>query len=291
MYMKIYIPNESKQSIGGGWTFLRNFKKALPSEDSIVGSVDECDILFIVGATMTPRSEVERAKQLGKKVVFRVDNIPKDSRNRGTAFSRMLDFARLSDYVIFQSKWAMNYVGWWFEHNGIYIGSTAKVIYNGVDPDFFYEKKDNPERNVWRYLVVQYNRDENKRIPEAFYNFHMIHRTYIESSEINPELWIVGQFSPELVQYNFDFFAGEQVKYLGVVDDPAQMGDIYRSCGVLLFPAYADASPNTVMEARACGCYVQLANAVGGTHEVLGIQNRTIYDMVNDYKSVFSNIS
>jgi hypothetical protein len=40
---------------------------------------------------MTPREEILAAKEAKKKIIFRIDNMPKDSRNRGTAFSRMKD--------------------------------------------------------------------------------------------------------------------------------------------------------------------------------------------------------
>jgi len=284
--ISIYIPNESKQSLGGGWTFLRNFKKAFSKYGDVkfVSQWQDCDILFIVGATLTPRDEVVRAKEAGKKIVFRVDNIPKDSRNRGTAFSRMIDYARLADVIVFQSEWAKDYAGWWFVDNSIDINTKGRIIYNGVDTDFFYE--DSSVKNNNRYIVVQYNRDENKRIPEAFYIFHQAYR---ENKDI--ELFVVGQFSPELVTYNFDFFAGERVHYVGVVEDPKQMGDMFRSSGYLIFPAFADAAPNTVLEARACGCEIVGVNATGGTIEMLELPKvRTIETMGEEYRMVFEDI-
>lgn len=283
--MKVYIPNTSKQSIGGGWTFLRNIKKALGDKISFVGNWQECDVVLITGATMTQRQEILDAKEAGKKIVFRVDNIPKDSRNRGTAFSRMLDFAKLSDHIIFQSEWAKDYAGWWFGDNGVDISIKSSIVYNGVDTEFFFND-GRTDRNPKRYLVVQYNRDENKRVPESFYLFHQAFR-----QDKAVELWVVGQFSPELVSYNFDFFAGENVSYHGIIDDPAQLGEIMRSCQYLLFPAFADASPNTVMEAMACGCEVVGVNDIGGTKELLNLKGRTIQDMGNEYLELFTQLT
>ena len=301
--MKIYIPNNSKQGIGGGWTFLRNFKKAFEKtyvykgqavgmttsqlekmqKDEIVDTWQECDLVLITGATMTHRQEMLDAQAGGKKIVFRVDNIPRDSRNRGTAFSRMLDFAKMADFIIFQSEWAKDYAGWWFEDNGVDITNKSAIIYNGVDTEAFYEKEESPVKD--RYIYVQFNRDENKRMTEAFYNFHQIHR-----ENKNAELYLVGQFSPELIQNGFDFFAGENITYLGIIDHREQLGDVFRSCEYLMFPAFADASPNTVMEAMACGCEVVGTNETGGTKELLKVEGRTIQDMANDYKLVFENI-
>lgn len=280
--MKIYIPNTSEQGMGGGWTFLNNFKKG--SDNEFVSRWQDADLVLITGATMTDRSEMQQAKQAGKPVVFRVDNIPKDSRNRGTAFSRMLDFAKLSDYIIFQSEWAKDYAGWWFGDNGVDITNKSCIIYNGVDTDIFYPPQNN-ERYDKRYLFVQYNRDENKRYPEAFYHFH---QQYRKDKEV--ELWLIGRYSPELVENNFDFFAGEKVSYLGVIEHREQLADMMRASKYLLFPAYADASPNTVMEAIACGCEVLCANEVGGTRELLDIRNRSIKDMANDYQKVFDKV-
>lgn len=277
--MKVYIPNNSQQGIGGGWTFLNNFKKAFDGE--VVSNLKDADLILITGATMTDRKEIEQAKREGKPVVFRVDNIPKDSRNRGTAFSRMIDFAKMADYIIFQSEWAKEYAGWWFVDEGVDISNKSVVVYNGVDTDFFYPDDKVEKGN--RYLFVQYNRDENKRYPEAFYRFHIEYRKSKDA-----ELWLVGRYSPELAENNFDFFAGENVKYLGVIEDRKALGGIFRECKYLLFPAFADASPNTVMEARACGCEVIGINDVGGTKELLSIEGRTIYDMAQDYKSVFN---
>jgi hypothetical protein len=113
-------------------------------------------------------------------------------------------------------------------------------------------------------LFVQYNRDENKRFPEALYHFHQAWR-----KNKNLELWIVGNFTPELVEYGFDLFAGEPYRYFPPSSDPHYMAQIMRSAGTLLFPAFMDASPNTVLEARACGMKIDLVNPVGGTIELV----------------------
>lgn len=279
--MKIYIPNTSKQSIGGGWTFLRNLKKGCDVE--FVNTWQECDLVLITGATMTDRKEILEAKHNGKKIVFRVDNIPRDSRNRGTAFSRMLDFAKLSDFIIFQSEWCRDYAGWWFKENGVDITNRSDIVYNGIDKESFFEGE--AERKKGRYIYIQFNRDENKRMTEAFYLFHQAFRLNKEA-----ELYLVGRFSPELMEYNFDFFAGEQVMYMGVIEDPKALGDVFRTCEYLLFPAFADASPNTVMEAMACGCKVIGVNKTGGTKELMNIQGRSIEDMGSDYKLIFEKL-
>lgn len=289
--MKIYCPNSSKQPIGGGFTFLDNFKKGAGANVAFVDNVNDCDVMLIIGATMTERSEVQLAKAQKKPVIFRVDNMPKDSRNRGTAFSRMRDFAFLADKIIFQSKWAKDYVGTWMKviakAPAMLDEKRNRVILNGVDTEIFnYE--DNPDERGETYLFVQFNRDENKRFPEAAYDFHKLHMRALNQDFVIPKLTLLGQFSPELVANNFDFFAGEKIEYVGVIQDRKTMADIYREHQFLYFPAFADAAPNTVSEAMACGCLPYKMNQIGGSHEVADAfkdKPISIQEMANNYLS------
>ena len=281
--MKVYIQNNSQQGIGGGWTALRNLRKGATKTDiRFVDTWQECDVFLISGATMTDKDVVRSAKSAGKKIVFRIDNIPRDSRNRGTAFSRMLLFADLADAIIYQSEWAKEYVGWWLHKHVDFTNKQEQIIYNGVDPEHFY---DSDKREGETYLYVQYNRDENKRPTEAFYDFHMRYR-----QNQNVKLVLVGQYSPELVQYNFDFFDRENVEYVGVIEDPKKMGDVMRRCEYIYYPSFVDASPNTLLEALSCGCHPLLLNKHGGSEEQLKVIGRTIYDMAKDYQLLVNKL-
>jgi glycosyltransferase involved in cell wall biosynthesis len=298
MGLNIYLPNISTQTLGGGWTFRNNFIKGLKGRAKVVDTWEQSDIVLITGATMTNRDEIIEAKKQGRKIVFRIDNMPKDSRNRGTAVSRMKDFAMISDYIIFQSNWAKDYVGWWLKKLGVPAMPKSNqsldgwenhsIIYNGIDPEFFYYK-DNPADRPMIYMFIQFNRDENKRMPEAFYYFHQQFRQFDDKIE----LWCIGNFSPENVQYNFDFFAGEKIKFIPSISDPKEMGDIMRKSKYLLFPAYADASPNTVAEAMACGCKVLLTNPCGGTDEVIQkhLFPYIIEEMCGEYLDIFNKLT
>ena len=286
--MKVYCPNSSKGSgLGGGWTFRRNLIKGGKDLFQIVNTWQECDVILITGPTMTDRSEMQEAQKAGKKIVYRIDNIPRDSRNRGTAFSRTLDFARMADYFIFQSEWSRNFAGWWFVNNGVDIVGKNSIIYNGIDKDYFYPNES--ERKKDRYLYVQYARDENKRMNEAFYTFH---NKYKDNKDI--ELWLVGQYNPELIGYNFDFFAGEKTTYLGIIEDPKQMGAIMRQCEYILYPAFCDASPNTLAEAMMSGCEAVGINPEGGSIEVerniKTNKQKTIQEVADDYKLIFKKV-
>ena len=277
--VKIYLPNTSKMGIGGGLTFIDNFKAGCEGRAFFVDDWHDADVYFISSATLTPRDEVVQARAAGKQVIFRVDNIPKDSRNRGTAISRMRDYGRMADLVIFQSEWARFYAG--------YLVGDGTVVYNGVNKHIFRPTGEKLPRTKSRvHLVVQFNRDDNKRTTEAFYYHHLDWR-----KDKDCELWIVGKFSPENMEYNFDFFDGEVVRYFGVVEDREYLSQIYRSADVFYFPAFADASPNSVTEALACGCQVELVHPVGGTIEITERAAQgiipSIYDMAAEYLSLF----
>ena len=257
--IKLFITNESKQTLGGGWTFIRNFIKALKHHPVyIVDNFTECDIFFIPSVTMADREMVRHASKLGKKIIVRIDNMPRNSRNRNTAYSRMKEMCDVADMVVYQSKWAKEYVSYFTKKNGT-------IIYNGVDTDIFYPDGDRIEKKAnTTYLFVHYNRDENKRYTEAFYEFHRLWREGKAK-----ELIIVGRFSPELVKYNFDFMDAEMVRFLGVIEKPEELAKVYRASDYLFYPSFADACPNTILEAQASGCIPILTNETGGTRELL----------------------
>jgi glycosyltransferase involved in cell wall biosynthesis len=282
--MKIYLPNISEQSIGGGWTFMRNFKNGMRkfySDVEFVDKIHEADVMLVSGVTLAKPDELKFAKEHGVKIVFRVDNIPKKSRNkRSRVYDNMHIFSSLADRIVFQSEWAKDYAGYFTGD------SPWQIIYNGVDKSIFYPAPEDEFENGLRYLFVQFNRDENKRFPEAAYYFHKRWR-----QDNRSKLTLVGQFSPELADAKFDFFAGEDVEYLGVISDPNTLAEVYRSHDILLFPAFADAAPNTVLEARACGLAVECVNPVGGTEELLDVNlDISLERMCREYYELFKSL-
>lgn len=283
--IKVYLPNISEQEIGGGWTFLRNLKEGLKNSCEFVDNVESCDVYFITSVTLANPQEVEQAEKLGKVIIFRVDNIPKKSRNkRSRVYDNMRLYAAKADMIVYQSEWAQNYAGWICGQD-----NPSMVIYNGVDTNLFHRAPE-PDENDFkplRYLYVQYNRDDNKRWAEAAYHFHMRHR---EDPRIT--LTIVGNFSPENFDADgtphFDFFDNEKIQYIPPIHDRNLMAEIYQSHDILLFPAFADAAPNTVLEARACGLTVELVNPVGGTKEMLDPNlDISLSRMCGEYEMLF----
>lgn len=247
----IYIAGYDPQRSGGGWGFARNFYKAF--KDEVTFSLDEADIYFIPGASMTSREEVDRAK--GKKIVLRVDNALLPSNNRGGGMTHLKDYADQADTVIYQSEWARDYLSG-------FLGKGGPVITNGVDLSV-YHPKGRKEGAVYGY--ARSSRHETKGWEAARYYFSRLHE-----KDPKRKLLIIGRFSPEMLEYNFNFYNGENYTYLGE-QPPEKMPELYRQIDIMIIPYFNDACSNTVIEALCCGC--QLFDNpflhTGGTMEIL----------------------
>lgn len=252
--MKIFIAGYDPQRIGGGWGFARNFYKAF--RDEVVFDLDQADTYFIPGASMTSREEVQQAKKLGKRIVLRVDNALLPANNRGGGMTHLKDFADWADDVIYQSQWAQEYLG-------KFLGKFGTVIINAVDRDVFNPngRKDSP--GVFGY--IRSSRHETKGWEPARYYYSRL----FASSQAK-HLLVVGKFSPDMLEYNFNFYAGEPYTYLG--EQPQEkMPEVYRQIETLIVPYFNDACSNTLIEALCCGCklYDNLFLQTGGTPEIL----------------------
>lgn len=277
--MLVNIWNDSKQGIGGGWTFIGNLTRGL----GVVGGVEltdskEADIIFIPSSSMVGKTdEILELKKQGKRIVLRVDNATRDSRNRGAGMSRMKRLAEMADWVIYQSYWALDYLQPYLN------AQHYSVIYNGIDTEVFKPEGARYDFGQYYpiYLYSRYNRDETKRWEKAWYDFSMIYR-----HNPNSKLVIVGQFSDELRQYNFDFFMGERFEYLGVIDNPHTMASVYRGCHILLAPYYNDCYSNTIHESLSVGLEV-VCDDTGGNNELK--RNKVIAKekMAEKYKELF----
>ncbi|MDZ4228345.1 MAG: glycosyltransferase [Candidatus Levybacteria bacterium] len=280
--IKIYAP-AIKQDIGGGWTFLRNFKKGLSRYVQFVDRLEDCDLFFISGVTMVEPDDVTRAREMGKPIVLRMDNIPRKSRNkRNRVYDNIKRYSELADIVVYQSKWAAWYCA--------PMSGPGEIIYNGIDQDIFNTKnlEDNGREN--RYLFAYHGKSELKQFWLAHYYFQTEAR-----KNPNAEFWFIYNFKkelPELVDANFDFWNGEKYKHLDFVDDPIQMAGIMKQCKYLIFPSTVDASPNTVLEARACGMEILYPAPadVSGTKELLELSDISLDRMAREYNALFELI-
>jgi len=280
--MKVYIPNISKTQIGGGFTFLRNFKKALDGKINFVSTWQECDIIFIFGITTIDKSEIHEAVKAGKKLVLRVDNIPRKSRNRRQSpAERLKEFGELADVVVYQSEWCKDWAGY-FAGDGI-------IINNGVDTSIFNKEGRNSDGNT--FLYIDYNPNPFKRFDEAIYKFE---RYWRKDNDIH--LIIAGNAPKEYLanpEYNWDLNVPAKVEYAGILETPEAVAEVMKKADYLLYPSFAEAYPNIVLEALSCGVIPKCISADGGVLEIIsnsvdGI--KTIEEMGQEYLNVFKEI-
>lgn len=254
---KIHIAKYEPGRLGGGWSFARQFSEALKNQHT---DYAEADVYFIPSPSMVERSEVEQAKRDGKYIALRVDNIIRNSRNRNTGMSRMRDMSEIADVVIYQSTFARDILKGWVKPR------SEAIILNGCNRNVFHDN-DRHESPYNRYLYSRYNRDETK-------NWEMARFIYEQAASTDPDsvLTIIGQFSQELRDYNFDFYRGEKWQYLGVVANPASLGEIYRNTDYLIYTYFNDACSNTLIEALCCGCEIvdpYSMQDTGGSGEIM----------------------
>lgn len=239
----IHIPSQNK--IGGGWSFANNLSR-------ISAPYDEAEVYLIPGATMVERSEVERAKADGKKIVLRVDNHLLPSRNRNTGMSRLKGYAEQADLLVYQSEWARDYLKDFTKKDGI-------VIMNGTDTELF-----KPSTKTKDYVYARSSRINEKGWEMARYWF---------SRNGSGTLNIVGKFSYENLEYNFDFYNGETFRYYGLVSREA-LATLLSSTAHFLYSYFMDACSNTLIEALVSGCEVIDVYGMLGTGGAPEIMNK-----------------
>ena len=237
--MKIHIANYEPNRQGGGWSFARNFAKCM---DDYIADYNDADIFFITSPSMVTKEQVDQAQADGKKIVLRIDNIVRNSRNRNTGMSRMKRFAQQADLVVYQSDYFKQVLMPFTEKDGV-------TILNSCDTSIF-NAKGRVEDTKAKFIYSRVNRDETKNWEMARFIFQEEYRM----REGNAHLDLVGQFSPELAEYNFDFYMNEDYKYWGVVTSPELMATLYRNADYLIYTFWNDACSNTLIEALCCGC-------------------------------------
>lgn len=278
--MNIFLPIDSQMKLGGGMTFRKNFTEInLGQGNKIVENELEADHTLIVSSTLVGK---EIVRNLKKPFFLRIDNLPKESRNRGTAITRLSEYALRAKGLIYQSKWAKEYVGWILNN---YYGAKRpdRVIYNGINTAIYNNRGARHKKNI--YIYSRFNRDETKAWDEARYIFHQAFR-----KDPSVELWIIGAFSPDNLEYKFDFVCGEKFKFFGIINDEPLMASLFKQAGYFLAPYYNDACSNTILEAKACGLEL-IVNYSGGTPEILELEDISRERMVKEYLDFFEELN
>ena len=283
--MKLNIANQSKQQHGGGFSFIDNLVKGLQKTDVEFVDWPDADIILIPSSSMIDKYLFKSMKKMGKKIILRIDNVPRNSRNRNTGTSRLKLMADGADEVVYQSSWAREYLKPFTKREGV-------LIHNSVDETIFRPLGESRTYSASPvFLYSRFSRDETKSWERAWYEYQMWQRKFPDAL-----LLIVGQFSKEIVEYNFDFFMGERHQYLGVMQTPQRMAEIYRSADNLIAPYFNDCFSQTYIEALLTGLELVNVDYSGGTIEMIetfrkeGRKYFYLERMVAQYISIFNKV-
>ena len=271
--MKVYLPCDSSQTLGGGWRFRDNLIKGANSmvDMEIVDNLEDSDISLIAGATMILPETFTKIKEHGK-VVLRLDGVPEAWRNSGMrAWGRMKHYFIESDGVVCQSDFVYDSTFTWLSKiTGEKPIQSIEIIMNGVDKDIFKpdgDKMDFGNRHV--VLNINSRKDENKRIEEVIARYR-----FVKLSRSSLFLLLVGQYPTYLKENDFglyDYQRGQDWEYLGMKSDEGELAKIMRSCDEFWFPSFADPAPNVLIEAIHCGAEACLLNGFGGSREIYNL--------------------
>lgn len=264
--MNVHIANYSEQQVGGGFSFIANLMNGCQQ----IGGVsfvdyDKAEVYLIPSASMVQREQVKIAKADGKKIILRVDNALRHSRNRSTGMSRLWDFAEMADEIVFQSEWAKEVIGKEFLQT-----DRGCIIVNGVNQGIF-NMDNRTEDLVARFTYSRYNRDETKNWEMARY----IYQQAVYTADVPCQLNILGRFSDELRENNFDFYQAESYKFWGVQPAPT-VSQILQNTDYFIYTYFNDACSNSLIEALCCGCEIVDTYGMlntGGAGQIMDIVN------------------
>src|SRR3972149_7164065 len=281
--MKILLPMDSEMQIGGGFTFYRNLKKGgqklFEFTDCITGG--GWSACLIVSSSVINRATWEQIKAFQKPIFLRIDGVPEDWRNRGTGWSRLRDFGKEADYIIYQSEFVKNTVGKLLNRNGV-------VIYNACDTSIFRSdgEREKPFGNP-SILCVKWRDEPNKRVQEVIERFRYYKLEYPQATLTFIGNYNKRQFFWDNMTWDFgmlDLKVGIDWQYLGGINDPMRMAKIMRSCNYIAYPSFADPCPNTLIEAINCNCKPLWINDYGSSKEIIeGKKDWSLDRMSKDY--------
>lgn len=292
--MKVALPVDSKQGLGGGFTFQRNLAEGLKRIGvEVVEDAFQADIALFCGVTMVTKETFRALRDSNVKTVVRLDNVPRNSRNRGSGTSRLKNFSQQADAIVWQSIWAKGYLESFIDPEK---KLKEAIIYNGIPTDIFKPLGDRLDLDQGEdldhvYLYSRFSRDETKMWEVAWYEYQLI-----QMRDPKAKLIILGRYSNDIRENGFDFFRGENVKYLGVYDNPHQMATLLRSVGWLIAPYFNDAFSNTYVEALCSGVKLYKPHMSGGTPEMIDLFNAhgreffSLERMAQDYKEFFEEL-
>lgn len=264
---------------------MQAFVKGLDATDHEISNWQDADIVIIPSASVITKQLFREMKEAGKRLVLRVDNALRDSRNRGDGMNRLREFAEGSSAVVYQSEWARGFLSPVLKKDGT-------IIYNGIDTSIFCRSGVATDfGGKPTYLWTCASKGETKRWEWAWYRYQQLQRE-------NPDavLVVAGILPSEITQYNLDFFNGEKFKYLGYIEDKVEMAAVMRGCDYFLATYENDCYSQTYCEALCCGCELFEPSMTGGTPELIrnwnkhGVRFFSSKRMVDEYIKLFEDV-
>lgn len=261
---------------------MNNFINAFEGE---LVAWQDADVVLIPSASVITKELFREMKKANKKMVLRVDNFLRNSRNRGAGMTRLLEFGTGVDEVVYQGVWAQ-----WFL--GRHLGRQGVVIHNGTDLEIF-----SPDGSATHfdgqpvYLYGAAAKGEHKQWEFAQYTYQMVHR-----ENPNACLVVFGLLPGGVASYDLDFFAGEKYNYLGPITDRAGVASVMRGSQYFLATYSLDAFSQTYMEALCCGVELYQPRMTAGTPELIQLfkdKGREYFcsrRMVADYIKLFEEV-
>jgi glycosyltransferase involved in cell wall biosynthesis len=265
MKINLFAGNSIGDRIGGGYTFFRNLHKGLKQLGHKVSNEDY-DISMLCGPTLASREEWNAAK--GKPRVLRLDGVPEDFRNRGTAWSRMKQYSREADMIIFQSHFSKETVG-------AIINRDGAVVHNGVDISIFGPNgKKQPKFGNPSLCFVLSRDDPCKRFHEAIDRFRQFKIKNPKST-----MTFIGNFPKSQVLWNkksydfgmLDWKQNVDWRYVGGIANRNTLANYFKSFDYIAFPSFNDSCPNTLIEAMMCGCKPLWTCDYGSSNEIIDL--------------------
>ena len=268
MFKLHIVGQELEGKIGGGHSWVSNMSRCFD-----LVSPEECDIYLITSVSMLPKLSVIPRD---KKIVLRVDNVLKKSCNSDcyglygdekiTRMEALKQVADIADLVVYQSKWAEEYLDPYLK------AKNKVVIMNSGDEKVFKPEGEKYEPihifydkafPIKSYLYSRSSNHDNKQWHKVYYWWQ-----YQQRKEPDSLLLIAGRFSPENVPNNFDFFNGENIRYLGFTTNKEEMAKYLRSSAIFVYAYSYDACSNSLIEAILSGCDIKYLDKSGGALDI-----------------------
>jgi glycosyltransferase involved in cell wall biosynthesis len=282
-------------SDGGPGSFSELMKKYVPkltNKKYKVTTQDSPSIVAALSVAFLNHEAIQGAKRrTGLRMVQRMDGLPFVSflgddtgQAPGEIQNSVMEVMKqnydLADYIVWQSEFAKKVWEPYVDTNKV-----SSVIYNGVDLETF--NATSPfmplPGNKTKILVNSWSLFPHKRADLAI-------KIASEYPEI--EFHFIGNFfSKDTVKTMEEFSKYPNITYYGPIKNLAQIRNFYRAVDAMLFCSEMEGSPNTALEAAACGCPIIYNKACSVVPEMFGEDLVFGFDKAEDLKDIFEKLN